>query len=72
MLVNPYKSLQQAGRSELAALAWQALKDSSHGDLKHWLTSIQALPDTTSRSKLNCAAPILGRPVEDQALLRKL
>jgi tRNA (mo5U34)-methyltransferase len=67
---NPYRQLQAAGWPELAELAWQGLKTSTHGDLPRWLETINALTQGDGFRQLDRAAPVLGRPVDDPALLR--
>ena len=68
---NPYLPLQTQGWPELAELGWHGLKNSIHGDLPHWLGSIDALPEGDGYTQLNRKAPALGRPVVDPSLLRQ-
>ncbi len=69
--MNPYQALGDAGWPVLAALGWQRLKNSSHGDLQHWLACIKAMPEVDPGAKTDCAAPVLGRIVDDPETLRK-
>ena len=55
----------------LADLAWQNLKNSTHGDLQRWLEAIKALPEGDASVDLDCAAPMLGRPTDEPEVLRK-
>lgn len=68
---NPYLDLQTAGRPDLAGLGWEYFKSLSHGDLPHWLEAIDAIPRGDGYKQLDRAAPVLGRPVGDTALLRQ-
>jgi tRNA (mo5U34)-methyltransferase len=69
---DPYQQLWAAGWPELAELGLQRLKDSTHGDLQHWLDIIGALPGSDPYTELDRDAPLLGQPVDDQARLREL
>lgn len=62
---NPYKGLFAAGQPVLADLAWQTLKNSTHGDLQYWLEAIRTLPEGDFDVDLDRAAPALGRPFDD-------
>jgi len=66
---NPYLDLHTAGRPELAELGWQFLKTTSHGDLPRWLKAIDALPENDGYRQLDRAAPALGQPFGEPALL---
>ena len=68
---NPYLELQASGRPDLADLGWQCLKNLSHGDLPRWLETIDALTEGDGYRQLDRAAPVLGRPVDEPALLRQ-
>lgn len=68
---NPYRSLHAEGRAALAELGWQRLKNNTHGDLSRWLKSIDALAEGDGFKQLDNDAPVLGRPVDDPALLRE-
>ena len=68
---NPYLQLGEAGQPLLADLAWQCLKNSTHGDLQSWLDAIRTLPEGDSGTDLDRAAPVLGRSADDPELLRK-
>jgi len=68
---NPYLDLRTSGRSDLAELGWEHLKSLSHGDLPRWLEAIDALPEGDGYRQLDCAAPALGKPVGEPALLRQ-
>lgn len=68
---NPYHSLQDEPWGALAALAWEKLKGHTHGDLPGWLKTIHALPEGDGYKQLDRGAPVLGRPVDDSALLGK-
>ncbi len=68
---NPYLALQNAGWPVLADLAWQKLKNSTHGDLQHWHISRNEMPASDSRVELNRSAPILGQPADHPGQLRK-
>jgi len=68
---NPYLKLAEAGQPALADLAWQYLKNSTHGDLQYWLEAIRTLPEGDSGADLDRAAPVLCPPVDDPGLLRK-
>ena len=68
---NPYRQLKAEGWPVLAELAWQRLKTSTHGDFPHWLETINALPEGDGFRQLDRAAPALGQPVDDPALLRR-
>jgi len=68
---NPYLSLQAQGWPQLAELGWHNLKNSIHGDLPRWLESIEAIPEGDGYTQLNREAPVLGRPVFEQSLLRQ-
>lgn len=68
---NPYLSLLDEPWPELAALAWQKLDDHTHGDLPGWLNTIDALPEGDGYKQLDRDAPVLGRPVDNSALLGK-
>jgi len=70
MWPDPYKSLSEAGQPVLADLAWQALKNSTHGDLQYWLEAIQNLPAGDSGVDLDRAAPLLGHSGEETGQLR--
>jgi len=70
MRVNPYQLLSEAGQPALAALAWQTLKNNTHGDLQHWLEAIRTLPEGDSRVELDRAAPVLCQSVDDPEQLR--
>jgi len=62
---NPYSELGAMGQLELAELAWQKLKNNSHGDLSGWLNTISELPENSGDAKLDREAPLLGRPVDN-------
>ena len=68
--LNPYRLLGEAGRPALADLAWQYLKNSTHGDLQHWLEAIRTLPEGGSGVDLDRAAPVLCQSVDDPEQLR--
>lgn len=68
---NPYLQLPAMGWPGLAELGWQRLKNTTHGDLRHWLETINALAEGDGYHQLNLAAPVLGRPVADPMLLRE-
>ncbi len=68
---NPYTQLQASGWPELAELGWHHLKNSSHGDLPQWLEIIESLEEGDGYCRLDCAAPVLGRPVGNTTLLRQ-
>ena len=68
---NPYLQLGEAGQPLLADLAWQYLKNSTHGDLQYWLEAIRTMPEGDAGANLDRAAPALCRPVDDPDLLRK-
>ncbi|MGA9575588.1 MAG: tRNA 5-methoxyuridine(34)/uridine 5-oxyacetic acid(34) synthase CmoB [Lysobacterales bacterium] len=68
---NPYLQLQASAWPELAALGWQHLKTSSHGDLPRWLEIIDGLDEGDGYCQLDRQAPVLGRPVSDPARLRQ-
>ncbi|MDX2417885.1 MAG: tRNA 5-methoxyuridine(34)/uridine 5-oxyacetic acid(34) synthase CmoB [Xanthomonadales bacterium] len=68
---NPYLQLQAHGLPELAELGWHSLKNSIHGDLPHWLGSIDALPEGDGYTQLNREAPVIGRPVAEASQLRQ-
>ena len=68
---NPYLDLQTSGRPDLAGLGWKHLKNLSHGDLPHWLETIGALTEGDGYRQLDRPAPVLGRPVDEPALLRQ-
>jgi len=69
MRLNPYTSLREAGQPVLADLAWQQLRNSSHGDLQHWLEAIRTLPAGDSVVDLDRAAPVLCQMVDDPGQL---
>jgi len=68
---NPYMGLITSGRPELAELGWQYFQNISHGDLPRWLKMIDELPGGDGHSQLDHAAPRLGRPRDEPALLRQ-
>lgn len=68
---NPYQMLYEAGQPALADLAWQYLKNSTHGDLQHWQEAIRMLPEGDSGVVLDLAAPQLYESVDDPESLRK-
>lgn len=68
---NPYLQLQGSHWPELAELAWQTLKNSTHGDLPAWLETIESLPGGDGFMQLDRDAPLLGRPVGNPAALRR-
>ena len=71
MRFNPYESLREAGQPMLANLAWQRLKDSTHGDLQHWLEAIRTLPTGDAVVDLDRAAPVLCQLVDDPGQLNR-
>jgi len=68
---NPYTQLQASGWPDLAGPGWQLLKNSPHGDMPQWLEIIAALDEGDGYCRLDCEAPVLGRPVSDMARLRQ-
>ena len=68
---NPYLELHASGRPELAESGWQYFKNISHGDLAHWLKTIDELPEGDGYRQLDRYAPRLGSPVAEPALLRE-
>jgi tRNA (mo5U34)-methyltransferase len=70
MWPDPYESLRDAGHPVLADLAWQALKNSTHGDLQYWLEAIRTLPTGDSVVDLDRAAPVLSQSVDEAGQLR--
>ena len=68
---NPYSELGAMGQPELAELAWQKLKNNSHGDLPGWLNTISELPENGGDAKLDREAPLLGRPVDNPQRLHE-
>ncbi len=68
---DPYTQIGTSGWPELAELGWQNLKNNTHGDLSRWLEAIENLPECETGIELDRDAPSLGRPVENQALLRE-
>lgn len=66
---NPYLDLQPLGRPVLAELGWRYFENLSHGDLPHWLKAIDAMTKGDGYRQLDRAAPVLGRPVDEPALL---
>ena len=70
MQLNPYQALKDAGQPALADLAWQYLKNSTHGDLQYWLEAIRTLPEGDSGVDLDQAAPVLCQSVDDSEQLR--
>ncbi len=68
---NPYRQLQGSDWPELAALGWQRLQSSTHGDLSRWLDAIKALPEGEGFNDLCCNAPALGQPLNNSEDLRE-
>ena len=68
---NPYRQLMGSDWSELAELAWHALRNSPHGDLQRWLESIEAMAEGDGYAQLDQEAPVLGRPVDDLERLQQ-
>jgi len=68
---NPYTQLQTSAWLDLAELGWHLLKNSPHGDLPHWLEIIEDLDEGDGYCRLDCKAPVLGRPVTDTLCLRQ-
>lgn len=68
---NPYLDLRTSGRPDLAELGCKYLDNLSHGDLPHWLEAIDAMTEGDGHSQLDRAAPVLGQPVDEPALLRQ-
>ena len=68
---NPYRQLKGSDWSELAELAWHALRNSPHGDLQRWLESIEAMAEGDGYAQLDQEAPVLGRPVDDLERLQQ-
>ena len=70
-MTPPYLQLKQEGWPELSELGWQRLNNNKHGDLPRWLETIADLPEGDAYTKLDCDAPLLGRPVQNQQLLQE-
>jgi tRNA (mo5U34)-methyltransferase len=66
---NPYLDLHTSGWRDLADLGWTYLNNLNHGDLPYWLEAIGAMTEGDGYSQLDRAAPVLGRPVGEPALL---
>ena len=76
MLANPYSPLEEGGYPLLAELAWQRLKNNTHGDLSRWLEAIDEIPDESvnhdaGQALLDCGAPVLGLATEDSERLNQ-
>jgi tRNA (mo5U34)-methyltransferase len=70
---DPYRALHDAGRPQLADLAWKKLQSNNHGDLPRWLEAIAALPlsaITVSKAVADHDAPRLGESVSDEEQVR--
>lgn len=68
---NPYLKLRVEAWPDLAELGWRQLKNNHHGDLQHWLDTINELPVGDDYIRLDRDAPLLGRPFGDRELLRQ-
>ena len=68
---NPYKPLQESHWPELAALGWERLKSSTHGDLPRWFEAVKALPEGDGYNELHRKAPSLGQPPDNTESLRE-
>ena len=68
---NPYRHLSGTKWPELAELGWHRLQNHPHGDLPGWLSAIEQLPADEGFYELDITAPILGKPAQDQASVRK-
>ena len=68
---DPYTQIGTSGWPELAELGWKKLKNNTHGDLPRWLEAIENMPECETGIELDRDAPSLGRPAENQALLRE-
>ncbi|HSM69283.1 MAG TPA: hypothetical protein VK830_06175, partial [Xanthomonadales bacterium] len=79
-MIRPYRTLRREIESE-PGLDWllpllesgaQTLRDGPHGDLPRWRKALAALPDGEPWFEGACAAPVLGRPVDDPEALAEL